>query len=69
MKLLAALALSSSVVLTGCTARQMDEGVIRRHFVIPQTARALVVEATPAESGWFLFPQADGNHSRFLKRS
>jgi hypothetical protein len=53
MKLLAAVALSCSVVLAGCTARQRDEGVIRRQFVIPQTARTLVVEATPAESGWF----------------
>jgi hypothetical protein len=52
MKLLAAVALSCSVVLAGCTARQRDEGVIRRQFVIPQTARTLVYEATPTESGW-----------------
>ena len=41
------------VVLTGCTTREMDERVIRSQFGIPPTARALVYEATPAESGWF----------------
>jgi len=45
--------LSCSLVLAGCSARQMDESVIRREFVLPQTARTLVYEATPAESGWF----------------
>lgn len=53
MRLLAVTALSCSVLLTGCTTRQMDESVIRRQFVIPQTARTLVYEASPAEPGWF----------------
>ena len=41
------------VVLTGCTTRETDERVIRSQFGIPPTARVLVYEATPAESGWF----------------
>lgn len=53
MKPSAAAGLSCLVMLMGCSARQMDESVIRRQFVLPQSARTLVYVATPAESGWF----------------